>query len=325
MHNCERILVKDLMNDPPLTIFEDERVEEIIRSLREQGSLKKIMYFYVVDKNNSLEGVVSTRSLLLAKPEERAKEIMDKTIFSLQEDTPFEEAMQSLANRRLLALPVVDKYKKLIGFFDVQMCLDENIDLLKDRESHEIFQLLGVRMETIAYKHPFQVYCKRMPWILSNMIGGVVCAIISYIFKLVLGQVLILAMFIPLVLALSESISMQSMTQSLQILKKHSFPWKKIASRVFFEIRVASLMSITCAILVGFLSLLWQATWPISATVAFGICVSVAISAVIGASIPIILHLSKLDPKVASGPVVLTLADIVTTTIYLATATYWLL
>jgi magnesium transporter len=108
-------------------------------------------------------------------------------------------------------------------------------------------------------------------------------------------------------------------------LKKHSLPFKKILSRVFFEIRVAALMSITSAILVGFLSLLWSSAWPISGVIAVGIAVSVVLSAVLGASIPIILHINKLDPKVASGPVALTIADVVTTTIYLAMATWWLI
>jgi magnesium transporter len=315
--------VRNFMHIPPVMIREDDEVGDILQSLRELNCSKRIMYFYVVNSEDALEGVVSTRSLLLASPEEKAKNIMDRTIISLEENTSFEKAMKSLSQHHLLALPVVDRAKKLIGFFDVQMCLDENIDLLKERKSHEIFQLLGMRIETTTYRHPFQAYTKRMPWILCNMVGGIACAAISYAFKLVLGQVLLLAMFI--VLALSESISMQSMTQSLQILKKHSLPFKKILSRVFFEIRVAALMSITSAILVGFLSLLWSSAWPISGVIAVGIAVSVVLSAVLGASIPIILHINKLDPKVASGPVALTIADVVTTTIYLAMATWWLI
>jgi magnesium transporter len=164
-----------------------------------------------------------------------------------------------------------------------------------------------------------------MPWILCNMIGGIACAIVSHAFQLVLAKVLILAMFIPLVLSLSESISMQSMTQSFHILRKQNVSWKKIFSRMFSEIRTAILMSLTSGLLVGALSLFWGSGIAVSSTIAMGIITSVILSAVIGSSVPLLLHLNRLDPKVASGPVVLTIADVITTTIYLFLATLWLL
>ena len=321
----KEILVKDLMQLPPMVVDEEESVENVLQALRKKECTGKILYFYVVNSENTLLGVLPTRALLLAETQEKVQNIMQTSVFFLPETMPYEKAMEALSHHRLLALPVVNHQKKLIGFFDIQMCLEENVDLFKEQRSHEIFQLLGMRLETNAYKHPMHAYAKRMPWILCNMLGGIACAIVSYIFQAVLIKVLLLAMFIPLVLALSESISMQSMTQSLQILKKQNISFKKIVSRVFFEIRVAILMSVTSGVLVGCLSLLWEAEVATAATIAAGITFSVILSAILGASIPIMLHSSKLDPKVASGPVVLTIADVTTTSFYLFLATYWLL
>ncbi|MES2199931.1 MAG: magnesium transporter [Chlamydiota bacterium] len=321
----KEILVKDLMQLPPMVIDEQEIVENVLNALRKKECNGKILYFYVVDSENTLLGILPTRALLLAEPQERVQNIMQTSIFFLHDTTTYEKAMESLSHHRLLALPVVNAKKKLVGFFDIQMCLEENIDLFKEQRSQEIFQLLGMHLEISTYKHPVHAYTKRMPWILCNMIGGIACAIVSYIFQAVLIKVLLLAMFIPLVLALSESISMQSMTQSLQILKKQNISLKKVVSRVFFEIRVAILMSATSGILVGLLSFFWKATFMTSLTIAMGVTFSVILSAVLGASIPIALHSSKLDPKVASGPVVLAVADVMTTSIYLFLATYWLL
>ena len=157
------------------------------------------------------------------------------------------------------------------------------------------------------------------------MIGGIACAVVSKTFQLVLGQVLILAMFIPLVLSLSESISMQAMTQSFHALRKQNISWHKIFSRMFAEIRTAILMALTSGVLVGALSLFWGSGILVSGTIAAGIVISVILSAVIGSSVPLLLHLRKLDPKVASGPVVLTISDVITTIIYLYLATKCLL
>ncbi len=325
MEKQEGPLVRDLMQEPLMVVDETQTVESVLQSLRQKDCNGKILYFYVVDSSRVLKGILPTRALLLATSEEKVRDIMQESVFFLHDTASVEAAMASLSKHRLLALPVVNSTKQLIGFFDIQMCLEERVDICKMQRGQEIFQLLGIHLEISSYKHPWHAYGKRMPWILCNMIGGVACAVVSYAFQLVLSKVLLLAMFIPLVLALSESISMQSMTQSLQIIKKHNLSLKKTLHRVFFELRVAALMSLTCGILVGALSMLWKAPFAASCSLAAGITFSVVISAVVGALIPLALHSFELDPKVASGPVVLTLADVATTTIYLSIATYVLL
>ena len=319
------VLVKNHVHPITVVCHEDENVGESLASLRRKKHEVKILYFYVVDRDHRLKGVVSTRSLLLAEPEERIEDIMEKVVFSLKEDECFEKAIESLSLHRLLALPVVDAENRLKGIVDVQMFLEENIDLFKEQRSQDVFQLIGMKLEEGAHASPIKSYSKRMPWILCNMIGGVACAVVSFVFQVVLAKVLILAMFIPLVLALSESISMQSMTQSFQILRKQNVSMRKVAFQMFSEFRVALLMSITSGLLVGGISVFWNVACPVSTVIAVGIMLSVTFSAVVGASVPLLLHLSKMDPRVASGPVVLTIADIITTGIYLSIASWWLL
>ncbi len=232
--------------------------------------------------------------------------------------------MEFLESHRLLALPVIDDNKKFIGVIDVDLYLDESVDVVNSRRRFDIFQMIGVYLEEGKSVSIFNSYKRRMPWIFCNMIGGFACAIISRIYEGVLAQVLLLAMFIPLVLTLSESISMQSMTQSLELTRsKHKFRY--MFFRVFRETNVVALIAITCGIIVGGMSLFWgQGIFP-ALVIAVGISVSVYITAIIGALVPIIIHAQTLDPKVASGPVVLMFADVITTLIYLSLATWWLL
>ncbi len=319
------ISIKHHIHPATLIVREEETVEEALASLRQKKYEGKILYFYVVDKEHHLHGIASTRALLLAEPTTKVADIMEESIFYLKEDDTFEKAVIELSAHRLLALPVIDDEGRLKGVVDIQMCLDENIDLFKEQRNQDVFQLVGMTLEEGAQKSSWHSYRKRMPWILCNMIGGIACAIISSIFKLVLGQVLILAMFIPLVLSLSESISMQSMTQSFQILRKQHISMSKILLRMFSEVRVGILMAITSGLLVGLIALFWDVSYKVVFTMAAGVIVSVTFSSLIGASIPLILHIKKLDPKVASGPVVLTFADMFTTSVYLAIATWWLI
>jgi magnesium transporter len=320
-----KTLVKDRARPVHTVVHEQNTIEQALESLRKKKFDDKIIYFYVVDSENRLQGIVPTRTLLLRDPHTKISSIMEKSVIRLQEDQNLEQAMKALSHHRLLALPVVDEKQKLKGVIDVQLYLEENVDLFKAQRNLDVFQMLGMTLEEGLYRSPWKGYSKRMPWIFCNMIGGLACAAVSRMFEMVLGKVLILAMFIPIVLSLSESISMQSMTQSFQILRSQNISFKRVFLRIYSEVRTVALMSFTSGILVGVISLFWKTGFAASATIAVGIIVSVSLSAMIGSSIPLLLHLRRLDPKVASGPVVLTFADVITTSIYLSLATWWLL
>ena len=157
------------------------------------------------------------------------------------------------------------------------------------------------------------------------MFGGFACAVISRVFEIVLAKVLLLAMFIPLVLTLSESISMQSMAQSMQLLKKHRRSWKYTFGSLVREWQVVALLAITSGIIVGTVSLLWGDGVAPGFVIMFGIMCSVYITSTIGSVVPLIVHARKWDPRVAAGPVVLMFADVLTTLFYLSLGTWWLL
>ncbi|MBY0528758.1 MAG: magnesium transporter [Rhabdochlamydiaceae bacterium] len=303
----------------------DQTIEEAIESLRMRKIDEKVIYFYVVDDSERLQGVVPTRTLLLKDPRSSIADVMKKGVISLKETQTLQEAIELLASHHLLALPVVDEELRLKGAIDIQLYLEETIDLADARHSHDVFQILGLTLEEGKQRTPWKSYRIRMPWILCNMVGGVACAVISWIFELVLAKFLLLAMFIPLILTLSESISMQSMTQSLHLVRHPKISWRKVFERVFIEGRMVLLLSSTCGVTVGLVSLLWGGGVMASLTIAVSLLVSISVSASIGASIPLLLHAKQLDPKVASGPVVLMFADVITTLIYLSLATWWLI
>ncbi|NGX59840.1 MAG: Magnesium transporter MgtE [Chlamydiae bacterium] len=304
----------------------DQTVEDALVNIRRQRIKEKIFYFYVVDSDMHLKGVVSTRSLLLSPPEKKIHEIFEEHVISISANHTLQEAIEILTSHRLLAIPVVDEENRLIGIIDVQLYLDEAVDVAKARHSHtDLFQVLGLTLEEGKTASAWLTYRTRMPWLFCNMIGGIACAVISRVFEIVLLEVILLAMFIPLVLTLSESISMQSMTYSLQFLNRPKISKKRLFYRLFNEWKMVFLLGLTCGIIVGGISLLWgEGPYPAVAITA-SIILSVMISGTIGAAIPLILHSRKLDPKVAAGPVVLMLADVMTTMIYLGLSTWWLL
>ena len=128
-------------------------------------------------------------------------------------------ASEYFASRKLLAFPVIEDNGTLVGVVDVSLFTNEVIDLARQTYD-DIFQLLGVH--ATAMRTPWTAFLDRFPWLLSNIVGGLLCAAIASQFEVLLEHVVVLALFIPIVLALAESVSMQSATLTLQVLSDDS-------------------------------------------------------------------------------------------------------
>jgi len=316
--------VVDFVNPVQTVVTPTQTIEEALTTIREKDIHEKIVYFYVIDDEGKLVGVVPTRRLLLRSPKTTIAEIMDTKVIALLSTQSLREAMHVFETHHLLALPVVDEDQHFLGVVDVQLYLEESVDVINQRRRGDIFQMLGVTIEDGKRVTPWKSYRMRMPWIFCNMIGGLTCAVISKAFEVVLSQVIVLAMFIPLILSLSESISMQSMTLSMQIVQRRHQSMRYLRKLVVREWKTLSLLAMTCSVIVGSLSLFWGDGMGPASIILSGILISIIITGLIGAIVPIVLHIREWDPKVAAGPIVLTCADVITTSIYLSLATWWL-
>lgn len=317
--------VKEFSSQIDTIVLLDHTIEEALENIRHKQLSNKIIYFYVVDRDNILKGVVPTRKLLLSDPKTKISDIIQTSVIRLNSEQTLQDAMEVFARHRLLAIPLVDNEGHLMGSIDVQACMEESFDVADSRHRSDIFQWIGYSMEDGKKISPLRGYRLRMPWLFCNMFAGLLCAVISRWHEAVLAKVLLLAMFIPLVLTLSESVSMQSMTQSLQFMRGGNTNKNHLYKKVFNEWQQVILVAISSGLIIGLLSLFWGDGLGPSITICLGIMISVTISAAFGILLPIVLHKTRLDPKIASGPIVLMLADSLTTLIYLSLASWWLL
>lgn len=314
--------VSDFYKKIESVVFSEDTIQEAINNLRQKHIGHKIIYFYVIDKEGKLLGVVSTRKLLLGNPKSFIRDQMEYSLIRIYEDQTMQDAMEFFAKHKLLALPVVKRDGTLLGAIDVDIYLDDSFEIVSAQRQNDVFQMIGISLEEGKRGSVWKNYTLRMPWIFCNLVGGLICAVISRENELVLSKTLLLAMFIPLVLTLSESVSMQSMTQTLHLVK---MPARYGRRRSFKEWKISALIAITAAVIVGFLSLFWAEGVKPSFTISAGILLSILASSGLSILFPLILHKTHLDPKVASGPVVLMFTDILTTALYLSLATLLLL
>lgn len=318
----QSLSIGELATQVDTTISIDATIEEALALIRNKTVHHSIVYFYVVDHQQHLVGVVSARQLLLSPLHQKVSDVMQSWVAKLKVNQTIKDALELFDRHPLLALPVVDHEGKLLGAVDVQMVTHEKVNWADQHNRAALFQMIGITLEDEKKSTVWHNYSRRMPWLLCNVFSGLVCAMISRFYEHVLAQFLILTFFIPLVLTLSESISMQSMAQSLQLLRRPRFSWHVVVKKLFQDGQVVTLLALTSSFLMILIALSWGGNFGPALAIGGGVLCSILSSALFGTLLPVFFHRMKLDPKVASGPMVLMTTDILTMTLYLSLALY---
>jgi magnesium transporter len=299
---------------PPLLVLEpDLAIAAALDRIRRSTSAHMIHYFYVVDEESRLVGVVPTRRLLTAEPDQRVRDVMIDDVVAIPDWATVLIASEYFATRRLLAFPVVNGNGELLGVVDVSLFTDDVIDLARQTYD-DIFQLIGVH--GTAQRSPWIAFRDRFPWLLCNIVGGLIAAFIASRFEHLLQDVVVLALFIPIVLALGESVSMQALTLTLQNLTDGPIVWKRLGAALWKEFKTAALIGVGCGAVVGAVVMLWRGQPAVAMTIFSAIASSMIVACLLGVLFPTVLHAIKADPRIAAGPVVLASADVVTLLFY---------
>jgi magnesium transporter len=301
----------------------EQTVGEALEWLRSNPPPERIIYFYVVDGDGRLEGVVPTRRLLLAPPDRRIADIMIRKVVALPIGATVEEACEFFIQYRFLAFPVVDSERRLVGVVDVELYTTELDQLGDATQREELFQRIGVRVAG-AQQAPWAAFRRRFPWLGCNLAGGILAAFLSGIFEDTLATTVALALFIPVVLNLAESVSSQSVSLTLHLLGVQRPRWKALPELLGRELTTGLFLGGACGAIVGLVALAWLNQVRVALALLGGIAGGVTLSAALGLTVPLLLRLLRLDPRVAAGPIVLAGADIVTILLYLNLAR-WLL
>lgn len=302
-----------LARPAPVVLAPEQTIDQALRAIRASASARSIHYLYVVDAEQRLVGVVPTRRLLTVEPDRTIAEVMIDNVVASPDWATVLIASEYFATRRLLAFPVVNARGELLGVVDVSLFTDEVIDLAR-RTYDDIFQLIGVH--GTAQRSTWDAFKDRFPWLLCNLAGGLMAAYIASRFEHLLREVVVMALFIPIVLALGESVSMQALTLTLQSITEGPFVAKRLIAALWKEFRTALALGLACGGVVGAVVVVWRGELIVAAAIFAAISLSMIVACLLGVAFPAILRAVKADPRIAAGPVVLAAADVVTLLLY---------
>jgi magnesium transporter len=302
----------------------DLDVAAALEWIRHKSIGEEIIYFYVVDAEQRLVGVLPTRRLLTAQLNERVASIMISRVVSVPHTATVLDACELFVLHKYLAFPVVDDQRRMVGVVDVKLFTEEVFDLTERERLDDVFQTIGFRVAQVQAASGVKSFQLRFPWLVATIVSGTACALLAGLYEATLAQSLILAFFMALVLGLGESVSVQSLTVTVQALHGQPLTLTWFWRAVRKELTTAALLGISCGSIVGVIAWLWRGDALPALVIGASLVLAMSMACLLGLGIPTLLHRLKLDPKIAAGPITLALTDVLTLLFYFNIAR-WLL
>ena len=318
-----------IMTPLVLTVNADMDVEGVLSTIRIKAEKENmdLYYVYVVDSQNHLVGVLSLRNLLTSPIHKNIKDIMQKDIVKLHIDDYQDYIADVFMKYQFNALPVVDMYNHLKGI----VTWDDAQDIVEEETTDEIYTSSGIIVdlagddEDILSGNIFNSIKARTPWLFITLVGEFIAVTVANHFTATVDALPIIAVFMPLLAGLGGNIGTQSITLMVRGLSTGQITLRSQFKQIARESAVGLLIGVFFGFIVAVVTMGWQHNIAFGVIVGVAMALNMMIAAIIGAMTPFILKRLKIDPAVASGPVIATSIDVIGLFVYFSLVTFYLI
>jgi magnesium transporter len=300
----------------------DHTIEDAIRDIRRQREeLDNIYYIYVVNVAGGLQGVVSIRELLLARPGARIRDIMRDDLEGVcAPDDDRELVAIRMAEFNLAALPVIDTDGKLIGI----VTHDDVLDIVQDEATEDIQKMVGAGGDESILDSVSDSFRKRNPWLVVNLLTISVAAAVITFYEDQIESMAILAVMMPVIANLGGNTGAQTLAVLIR-----SLAVGEIQPRDSFSIcGREAIKGLLNGVLIGLITAVAVGIFTQDELVALVVFIAMVctmtFSGFAGAAIPLTLKRFNFDPAQSSSIFVTGIVDMVGFLVFLQLAT-WLL
>jgi len=292
---------------------------EAIEQLRRVAPDAETIYqAYVVDADRRLVGTVSLRDLIVAPARASVGELMNHEPIFIRADEAREAAAQLIDKYDLIALPVINGGDRLVGI----VTYDDALDVVQEEATEDFHKgggNLSLRGLSIVDASTWQLYRKRIFWLLLLVFGNLLSGAGIAFFEDTIAAYIALVFFLPLLIGSGGNAGSQAatlMVRALAVGDVQPRDWGRMLGR---EFAVATLMGCTMAFAVSSIGFL-RGGPDIALVVSVSMVAIVIVGSTLGMSLPFVLSRLRLDPATASAPLVTTIADAAGVVIYLSVA-----
>ncbi len=311
-----------LMQLEMVVALEEDTVAEAIEKIRaKQHEVQDLNYVFVVHNGHKLKGVVDLKSLVLSDPQTKLKDLASPVELVINVNEDQEEVARKFMKYDVRSAPVVNDAGILLG----RITIDDVIDVVQEEASEDFYRMGGTHEDEKLYtQRVFKVAQLRMPWLLVNIIDGLISGYLIWLFKVTLKDVLVLVSFIPIIMALGGSVGQQSSTIIVRGLALGRFGPGQVFKILLREFRVVMILGFFCGLGVAFATQLWGGPIVLGLIVGLSMLIAITLSGTLGSLTPLIFKRFNIDPALASGPFISSMNDIVGLSVYMAVATVFI-
>ncbi len=310
--------------EPPAAVFgPDTTVGEAIEDLREITKGRMITYCFVTGEGDRLIGVITMRDLLLNKRECRLGDLMLRDVFSLRPDTTLLEAMKATMNRHYPVYPVASEDGRLLGLVRGQALAEAQAFELTAQAG----AMVGVEKEERLATPIWRSFLFRHPWLQLNLLTAFVAAAVVGLFEHTLQQIVILAVFLPVLAGQSGNTGCQALAVALRAMTLGELKEGKEMGAVIKEgllgLANGALVGLTAGAGMVIYAMMQKSpvAWQLGGIVFLAMIGACVVSGACGALVPTILRRCGADPATASSIFLTTATDVVSMGLFLGLAT----
>lgn len=302
-----------------------QAMKSLISQAEENDNISKL---YVIDDDGTFYGALDLKDLIIAREYDDLDALISTSYPYVHAHEAIDECIERIKDYAEDSIPILDDDEKLIGVITAQ----DLIEVVDDEMGDDYAKLAGLTAEEDLHETLFESMKKRLPWLIILLFLGMVVSTVVGLFEEVVAQLALIVSFQSLILGMAGNVGTQSLAVTIRVLMGETLKPGEKASLVFKEMRIG----FSNGLLLGAFAMCMIGCYihflkgkPLTYAFAVSGCVGVAlmvamiISSMVGTIVPLFFHKIKIDPAVASGPLITTVNDLVAVITYYGLA--WIL
>ena len=296
-------------------------VEQAFAYIRANGVDKETIYTcYVMDASRILLGVVTVKDLLMHSYDTVIGDIMDDYVIKVTTTQDQEEVVQIFKDYDMIALPVVDGENRLVGIITV----DDAMDVMEEEATEDFEKMAAIIPSEKPYMKTsvFELAKNRIPWLLVLMISSMITGQILASYEKAFQVLPLLITFVPMLMDTGGNAGSQASTTIIRGMAVGDIELNEVLKALWKEFRVGLICGAVLGI-VNFVRLMIQypGNFMVCLTVILSLYATVIVAKSLGCILPMLAKKCKLDPAIMASPLITTMVDALSLSIYFALAT----
>ncbi|MBR2647124.1 MAG: magnesium transporter [Clostridia bacterium] len=296
-------------------------VEDAFERIRRTAIDKETIYTcYVIDETNKLLGLVTAKDLMLAQKTALVSEIMKENVIYAYTEDDKEDVARKISDYGFLALPIVDREMRLVGIVTV----DDAMDVLQEENTEDIAKMAAITPTDKPYLKTgvCTLWKTRVLWLLILMLGSTFTSIILNSYEAQLSTCLVAC--VPMIMGTGGNSGSQASVTVIRALAIGEVESRDVGKVIWKELRASILLGLTLAaacfvkliVLDGMILGVSGYTWDVCLVVSLALFFTVIVAKFVGAILPILAKICRLDPAVVANPFITTIVDAVSVILF---------